>query len=413
MSAVPSPMIDVASVSKRYRLGIIGATRLIDDAERAWLRLIGKAEKPDRSEFWALRDVSFDVAQGEVVGIIGRNGAGKSTLLKILSRITEPTTGEVTLRGRVASLLEVGTGFHQDLTGRENAFLNGAILGMTKAEIRSKLDEIVAFSEIGAFIDTPVKRYSSGMYIRLAFSVAAHLEPEILIVDEVLAVGDAQFQMKCLAKLRSLSDHGQTVLFVSHNLSTVTSLCTKGIVLQQGQVTYIGPAREAVQQYIAVGSQDTGRWERSTSAPAGKGITFRAASLTNGDGAESSEFELDDEIVLRFCADISRPFDNAQFAVRVTNQEGVPIFTTCNTDESRSYLPLAPGTVSYTIRFPMGLLAPGRYVLKIAAHSPRLLVYDLIDDEMAFVIHDTGSLEQVLRDQRRGVVIPVVHWGRD
>jgi lipopolysaccharide transport system ATP-binding protein len=307
----------------------------------------------------------------------------------------------------------VGTGFHQDLTGRENAFLNGAILGMTKAEIRSKLDEIVAFSEIGAFIDTPVKRYSSGMYIRLAFSVAAHLEPEILIVDEVLAVGDAQFQMKCLAKLRSLSDHGQTVLFVSHNLSTVTSLCTKGIVLQQGQVTYIGPAREAVQQYIAVGSQDTGRWERSSSAPAGKGITFRAASLTNGDGAESSEFELDDEIVLRFCADISRPFDNAQFAVRVTNQEGVPIFTTCNTDESRSYLPLAPGTVSYTIRFPMGLLAPGRYVLKIAAHSPRLLVYDLIDDEMAFVIHDTGSLEQVLRDQRRGVVIPVVHWGRD
>ncbi len=276
--------------------------------------------------------------QGEVVGIIGRNGAGKSTLLKILSRITEPTTGEITLRGRVASLLEVGTGFHQDLTGRENAFLNGAILGMSKAEIRSKLDEIVAFSEIGAFIDTPVKRYSSGMYVRLAFSVAAHLEPEILIVDEVLAVGDAQFQVKCLAKIRSLGDRGQTVIFVSHNLSTVTSLCTKGVVLQQGQVTYVGGAREAVQQYIALGSQDTGRWVRHAGATPGKGITFRAASLTNGDGAESSEFELDDEIVLRFCADVSRPFDNAQFAVRVTNQEGVPIFTTCNTDESRSYL---------------------------------------------------------------------------
>jgi lipopolysaccharide transport system ATP-binding protein len=405
-----SPIIDVVSVSKRYRLGTIGATRLIDDAERLWHRMTGRAEKRDRSEFWALRDVSFDVKQGEVVGIVGRNGAGKSTLLKILSRITEPTKGEITLRGRVASLLEVGTGFHPDLTGRENAFLNGAILGMTKAEIRQKLDEIVAFSEIGQFIDTPVKRYSSGMYVRLAFSVAAHLEPEILIVDEVLAVGDAQFQTKCLAKIRSLGDRGQTVLFVSHSLSTVTSLCTKGVVLQQGQVDYIGSAREAVQAYIARGSHDGGRWVRPAGGPPGKGITFQSASLSNGDGVESSDFELDDEIVLRICADVSRPFDNAQFAVRVTNQEGVPIFTTCNTDEARRYLPLNAGLSSYTIRFPTGLLAPGRYVLKIAAHSPKHLLYDAIDDELAFVIHDTGSLEQVLRDDRRGVVTPAVHW---
>ena len=413
MTANGSPIIDVVGVSKRYRLGTIGATRLIDDAERMWLRLTGRAEKRDRSEFWALRDVSFDVKQGEVVGIVGRNGAGKSTLLKILSRITEPTTGEITLRGRVASLLEVGTGFHQDLTGRENAFLNGAILGMTKAEIRQKLDEIVAFSEIGAFIDTPVKRYSSGMYVRLAFSVAAHLEPEILIVDEVLAVGDAQFQNKCLAKIRSLGDRGQTVLFVSHNLSTVTSLCTKGVVLQQGQVAYIGSAREAVQAYIARGSHDGGRWVRPTGASPGKGITFQTAALSNGDGVEGSEFEHDDEIVLRLCADISRPFDNAQLAVRVTNQEGVPIFTTCNTDEARQYVPLKPGVAEYTIRFPHELLAPGRYVLKIAAHSPKHLLYDVIDDEIAFVIHDTGSLEQVLRDDRRGVVNPVVHWESD
>jgi lipopolysaccharide transport system ATP-binding protein len=410
MSTTETPIIDVVSVSKRYRLGAIGATRLIDDAERAWQRLTGKAQKRDRSEFWALRDVTFDVKKGEVIGIVGRNGAGKSTLLKILSRITEPTTGEITLRGRVASLLEVGTGFHPDLTGRENAFLNGAILGMTKAEIRSKLDEIVAFSEIGAFIDTPVKRYSSGMYVRLAFSVAAHLEPEILIVDEVLAVGDAQFQNKCLAKIRSLGDRGQTVLFVSHNLSTVTSLCTKGVVLHQGQVTFIGSAREAVQAYIARGSHDGGRWTRPAGVPPGKGITFQSATLAKGDGVEASDFEHDDEIVLRLRADISRPFDNAQLAVRVTNQEGVPIFTTCNTDEARSYVPLDAGVATYTIRFPLELLAPGRYVLKIAAHSPKHLLYDIIDDEISFVIHDTGSLEQVLRDDRRGVINPVVHW---
>jgi len=226
----------------------------------------------------------------------------------------------------------------------------------------------------------------------------------------VLELGDAQFQNKCLAKIRSLGDRGQTVLFVSHNLSTVTSLCTKGVVLHQGQVTYIGSAREAVQAYIARGSHDGGRWVRPSGAPAGKGITFQTATLANGDGVDASEFEHDDEIVLRLRVEISRPFDNAQFAVRVTNQEGVPIFTTCNTDEARSYLPLKAGVATYTIGFPHELLAPGRYVLKIAAHSPKHLLYDVIDDEISFVIHDTGSLEQVLRDDRRGVVNPVVHW---
>ncbi len=410
MSTSTLPIIEVAGVSKRYRLGIIGATRLIDDAERAWLRLTGRAEKRDTSEFWALRDVSFEIEAGDVVGVIGRNGAGKSTLLKILSRITEPTSGEVTLRGRVASLLEVGTGFHPDLTGRENAFLNGAILGMTKSEIRDKLDEIVAFSEIGEFIDTPVKRYSSGMYVRLAFAVAAHLEPEILIVDEVLAVGDAQFQTKCLTKIRSLADRGQTVLFVSHNLSTVTSLCTRGIVLQQGQVSYDGTAREAVQAYIARGSRDGACWRRPEDAAPGKGITFQTVRLANGDGLESAEFDLDDQIVLQLCADVSKRFENAQIAVRVTNQEGVPLFTTCNTDALRTYLPIDPGTAAYTIAFPEGLLTPGRYTLKITAHTPRHLVYDEIDNEMAFVIHDTGSLQQVLRDRRQGVVSPSVEW---
>jgi lipopolysaccharide transport system ATP-binding protein len=243
------PIIEVKGISKRYLLGSIGATRLRDDVERIWHRLTGKAERQDSKDFWALRDVSFDVQPGEIVGIIGRNGAGKSTLLKVLSRITEPTTGEIVLRGRVASLLEVGTGFHPDLTGRENVFLNGAILGMTKAEIRSKLDEIIAFAEIEKFIDTPVKRYSSGMYVRLAFAVAAHLEPEILIIDEVLAVGDQQFQNKCIGKMQDVSRSGRTVLFVSHNMAAIRRLCTYGVILKAGQVTCAAPIQESLAHY--------------------------------------------------------------------------------------------------------------------------------------------------------------------
>jgi len=207
---------------------------------------------PAQEDFWALKDVSFEVRQGEVVGIIGRNGAGKSTLLKILSRITEPTEGRVRIKGRVASLLEVGTGFHPELTGRENIFLNGAILGMTRAEIVRKLDEIVAFAEVEQFLDTPVKRYSSGMYVRLAFAVAAHLEPEILIIDEVLAVGDTEFQKKCLGKMEDVAQRGRTVLFVSHNMATISTLCSKALVLKNGVVDFpLGPGTEAISHYLA------------------------------------------------------------------------------------------------------------------------------------------------------------------
>src|ERR1700732_1403652 len=201
-------------------------------------------------EFWALKDISFEVKQGEVLGIIGRNGAGRSTLLKILSRITEPTRGRVTLRGRVASLLEVGTGFHPDLTGRENIFLNGAILGMSRVEIKRKFDEIVAFAEVEKFLDTPVKHFSSGMYVRLAFAVAAHLEPEILVVDEVLAVGDTEFQEKCLGKMKDVNRHGRTVLFVSHNMNAVMQLTSRVVVLRGGRVVFVGAPREAVEEYL-------------------------------------------------------------------------------------------------------------------------------------------------------------------
>lgn len=291
------PIIEVRNLTKRYRLGSIGATSLREEFGRAWDRLRG-VPHPDPQEFWALRDVSFDIEPGEVVGVIGRNGAGKSTLLKILSRITEPTSGSARLRGRVASLLEVGTGFHPELTGRENVFLNGAILGMTRAEVRKKFDEIVAFAEVAQFIDTPVKRYSSGMYVRLAFAVAAHLDPEILIIDEVLAVGDAQFQKKCLGKMQDVSrGHGRTILFVSHNMTAVQHLCQRGVYLRQGSAVAHGPMAQIVDLYLGEASAGNDgerlayarrsplieiesvellvRGERRTTLPCGETMTLR------------------------------------------------------------------------------------------------------------------------------------------
>lgn len=257
-------VIKAEHISKQYRLGLVGTGTVRDDLKRWWYNLRGKedpflkiGEANDRSSkgesdyVWSLRDINFEINQGDSVGIIGRNGAGKSTLLKILSQVTQPTTGKIYTKGRIASLLEVGTGFHPEMTGRENIYLNGAILGMRKHEITRKLDEIIAFSGVERYIDTPVKRYSSGMYVRLAFAVAAHLESEILIVDEVLAVGDAEFQKKCLGKMNDVSKgEGRTVLFVSHNMAAVKSLCTKGIVLEHGKVTFSGNAEESVSFYL-------------------------------------------------------------------------------------------------------------------------------------------------------------------
>jgi lipopolysaccharide transport system ATP-binding protein len=258
--------IQAENISKFYRLGVIGTDTLAQDLSRWWALLRGKSDPTLRvgqvpsvsrtnDSIWALKDVSFDVKQGEVLGIIGRNGAGKSTLLKILSRVTAPTTGECRIKGRIASLLEVGTGFHPELTGRENIFLNGAILGMTKDEIRRKFDEIVAFSEVEKYIDTPVKRYSSGMYVRLAFAVAAHLESEILIVDEVLAVGDADFQKKSLGKMDNVAREGRTILFVSHSMVAVSNLCSRTILFDHGEILHQGPTNETITHYLAEANQ--------------------------------------------------------------------------------------------------------------------------------------------------------------
>lgn len=266
--------INVEHLSKQYRLGQIGTGSLVQDLNRWWYKIRGKEDptlvitetndhdESKRSEYvWALHDVSFSVNEGEVLGIIGRNGAGKSSLLKILSKVTSPTKGKITLCGRVASLLEVGTGFHPELTGRENVFLNGAILGMTKREISSKFDEIVAFSGVEKYIDTPVKRYSSGMYVRLAFAVAAHLEPEILIVDEVLAVGDAEFQRKCIGKMKDVAVEGRTVLFVSHNMEAVKNLCNRALLLEHGSIVAQGSPAEVVDYYLS--GRNKAHWGRS------------------------------------------------------------------------------------------------------------------------------------------------------
>src|SRR5215813_7100758 len=263
------PIITIENLAKQYRIGASGAAystvrEAVVNSLRAPLRMF-RGNSSAYETIWALRDVNLEIQAGEVVGIIGRNGAGKSTLLKILSRITEPTRGRVVLRGRVGSLLEVGTGFHPELTGRENIFLNGSILGMTRREIQAKFDEIVSFAEIEKFLETPVKRYSSGMYVRLAFAVAAHLEPEILVVDEVLAVGDYAFQQKCLKKMQDVSIHGRTVLFVSHNMGAISRLCQRCIVLDKGRIVSSGPTAAAVETYMTSGLMERAEFTQSES----------------------------------------------------------------------------------------------------------------------------------------------------
>jgi lipopolysaccharide transport system ATP-binding protein len=290
-----NPIISVENISKSYRLGVIGSGTLREDLQSWWHRVRGLPDPNLRLDqmhqaveghtLWALQDISFEVQQGDVLGIIGRNGAGKSTLLKILSRVTAPTSGRIRVKGRVASLLEVGTGFHPELTGRENIFLNGAILGMTKAEVAKKFDEIVAFSEIEQFIDTPVKRYSSGMYVRLAFAVAAHLEPEILVVDEVLAVGDAAFQKKCIGKMGDVAHGGRTVLFVSHNMQAVSQITTSAIVLDKGAISFRGGSAEAIVQYMAQSMGTHKSQGEYTSGPQTKeAFLERARVITSGMG---------------------------------------------------------------------------------------------------------------------------------
>lgn len=372
--------ISIEHVSKCYRLGSIGHGTLREDIQSLWAKLrgrpdpnaiIGTHEAIEGETLWALRDVSLDIQQGEVWGIIGRNGAGKSTLLKLLSRVTAPTSGRIRVRGRVASLLEVGTGFHPELTGRENIFLNGAILGMTKGEIRKKFEEIVDFSEIGPFIDTPVKRYSSGMYVRLAFAVAAHLDPEILVVDEVLAVGDAAFQKKCLGKMGDVANEGRTVLFVSHNMGSIRSLCEKAAILKTGQLVSSGPADEQVSAYLRDLEQDAQTPLQQRTDRSGNG-SYRLEKIIATDLSTESTASLCAGDPVSFTFFFSRQTTapaSASFGFSCFRAgSGEKVFHADSRQQNICFdcLPVS-GMVTCTI--PQLFLAPGRYLLDVIVCS--------------------------------------------
>ena len=389
-------IITIENLSKLYYLGNNvrdgrGFRHIIEDAVRnpvQWLKDKSRNLNAGKEEFWALKDVVFDIKQGEVVGIIGRNGAGKSTLLKILSRITEPTTGRISIKGRVASLLEVGTGFHAELTGRENIFLNGAILGMSKAEIKRKFDEIVAFSEIEKFLDTPVKHYSSGMYVRLAFAVAAHLEPEILIVDEVLAVGDAAFQKKCLGKMQEVArSEGRTVIFVSHNIAAVLQLTSRAVVLDKGRVRFYGPTEEAVEQYTKAIDSDSTVFFPVDKLPRKNGGNQSAHFLSFRFDRPAPIFSSDENF--RFLAKIRAAEDVPQLRLSVTifTAEGVPIGS-CSGAERPG---LARGKeTEVEVSIPNSRLAPGHYHCGVSVgkgdHRTGQVDFDVIIDTLAFEV---------------------------
>lgn len=375
-------VISVENLWKQYRYGTITHATLRKDFQSWWARVRGK-EDPNlcideeiqtfdstgnsdstsaSDRFWALKDVSFEVKQGEVLGIIGRNGAGKSTLLKIMSKVTTPTKGQIKLKGRVASLLEVGTGFHPELTGRENIFLNGAILGMTKPEIRRKFDEIVAFAEVEKFIETPVKRYSSGMYVRLAFAVAAHLDPEILIVDEVLAVGDSQFQKKCLGKMGDVAKEGRTILFVSHNMGAVRALCSRAIILDGGMLTVDAPAYNSVRTYLTdVGAQASTALQDRGDRQGNGNIRFTEFWLESLNGERMPCALLGDPV--RFCLayEACGEMEDVYVAFDLQEQFGEPLIN-CNTDEVGSDFPSIPARGVFRCELPRFPLRGGRYV---------------------------------------------------
>jgi lipopolysaccharide transport system ATP-binding protein len=383
-------IIRVQNLSKRFILqheksGAGKYTALRDVITDKFESLGKKQEFIKQEEFWALHDVSFEVNQGDRVGIIGRNGAGKSTLLKILSRITEPSSGSVKIKGRVASLLEVGTGFHPELTGRENIFLNGAILGMSRAEIRNKFDEIVAFAEVEKFLDTPVKRYSSGMYVRLAFAVAAHLEPEILVVDEVLAVGDAEFQKKCLGKMKDISGQGRTVIFVSHNISAILNLCNKGILLNKGRLIINDVVNKTVDRYL---DQNGTNEHKISKIISGEENQFSEIYMTDSDQGVRAEYKFDEKILVRIELNLPKFSPSLELAMRLIDRNKRGVFTIH--EKLFKYFKQS-SILKLNITIPENFLTPGRYSWIMCINHPGVRLYDVNEDIAAFTILETGS----------------------
>ena len=417
--------IEVQGLGKRYTIGRERSDRTLRDtlsdalaAPSAWLgrRRNGTARpaEVDR-DFWALRDVSFRVEPGEVVGIIGRNGAGKSTLLKVLSRITEPTEGRVIVRGRLASLLEVGTGFHPELTGRENVYLNGSILGMSRAEINRKFDEIVAFAETEQFLDTPVKYYSSGMYTRLAFAVAAHLDPEILIVDKVLAVGDAAFQKKCLGKMRDVAGAGRTVLFVSHNMQAMARLCTRCVLMKGGQVEGVGDAGRMIAAYLATGGEASAerRWAHSD-APGGDVVRLIAVRVCDARGVVTGDVDVRHDVRLEMSYDVLGPGHVLVPNLNLANAEGLIVFAAVDVDPAWRGRRRPAGRYTTAATVPGNLLAEGTFSVSVAISTlDPLTIHATETDAVTFQVIDPLEGDSARGNytlHMPGVVRPLLHW---
>ncbi len=416
--------IRVEGIGKQYRIGKREKYKTLRDSiasalgapfQKVWQLFQGWKADDDESDqsFWALEDISFEVKQGEVIGVIGGNGAGKSTLLKILSRIAEPTVGFAEIRGRVGSLLEVGTGFHPELTGRENTYLNGAILGMKRSDIDRKFDEIVAFSEVEKFIDTPVKHYSSGMYLRLAFSVAAHLEPEILLVDEVLAVGDAGFQKKCLGKMESVAKEGRTVLFVSHNLGAITQLCGRAVQLEKGRLKRVGPAVEVVNTYLAAlfGTETKSSWSIESSQLKDSEVRFTSARLLSSDGQPRSVMNFDDSLVVEVAYDVNVPIKGLSVTIHLFDSMNNIVFESIDTDmpEWRGRV-REPGCYRATTTIPPCLLRPGRYYVSFVAYVQGASSFKLFQQLEGALAFDVSEVGYTFLPGRLGIVSPVLDW---
>ncbi len=398
-----STVIKVENVSKQYRLGVVGSKTLTGDMQRLWAKIqkkedpflrIGSENKLNRVDgeyVWALKEINFEVKQGEVLGIIGKNGAGKSTLLKLLSRVTSPTMGEIKIKGRVACLLEVGTGFHQELTGRENIFLNGAILGMIKSEIRNKFDEIVDFSGVEKYIDTPVKRYSSGMYVRLAFAVAAHLDSEILIVDEVLAVGDSEFQKKCLGKMHDISENrGRTILFVSHNLAAIKQLCKSGIFLNNGKILNKGDIESCIVQYTKENTSPNSDSFQIIQGDKDLPIFIKQAELMDENGLNKNYFDIHDKIIVKIEIICKKALVGCTPMLDL-KYNSILLYKSFTTDRNPELLDLiSVGKYLFSFQIPSPL-KKGRYSIDLRIGQLRIGDLDFIEDALTFQVDEISE----------------------